>query len=226
MVQTSLNPEEIEYIVDEARYGELDSLKQIFTEIDDSLLVTQLVDLQSESTLVHMASANGHFEVVQLLLSILSKLHSKDSDESKKFINKQNKSGNTALHWAALNGHLEIVRVLCDEFEADPFVKNSAGHDAIFEAENSGKTEVEDYFLKKFSFDPEDGDDGEAEGDENKEGGAETSKPTFKPGKEIEEVTKEAYAAQEALQQQKQQQQQQQNKEDAELVNKTGGLKI
>ena len=56
-------------------------------------------------------------------------------------LNVANKSGNTALHWAALNGHLEAAKALV-EAGADMGVKNLAGHDAAFEAEQAGKEEV------------------------------------------------------------------------------------
>ena len=57
-----------------------------------------------------------------------------------------NQRGNTALHWAALNGNLEIVKALV-EAGADLASKNIAGHDAAFEAEQSGKEEVANWLL-------------------------------------------------------------------------------
>ncbi|GMM37979.1 Yar1 protein [Saccharomycopsis crataegensis] len=211
MVQESLTAEEIEYIVEEARYGELESLQQIFQEIDHKLLLN-IKDNVTGSTLIHMSAGNGYLEVVKFLLSLCdSKI---DKEELKNFVNLKNASGNTALHWAALNGHLEIVKVLCDEYEADPFVKNDVGHDAIFEAENNNKEDVEEYFLQKFSFDPEESDGDEDEDAEHKS----KDEPTFKAGCEIESVTKEAIAAKEELLKERQQQE--------ELAAKTEDLKI
>lgn len=140
-----------------------------------------------------MASGNGHLETVKYILSLIPK------DELKNYINLENETGNTALHWASLNGHLEIVQLLCDEYDADPFIRNSFGHDAIFEAENNGKEEVETYFLKKFDVEPV--SDDEAEDNEEAE---EEGKPkviaqgeTFQvaEGTEIDAITKEATEA-------------------------------
>ena len=58
------------------------------------------------------------------------------------------------LHWASYNGHLEVVEYLVEEVNADPFIKNNSGHDCIYEAELGGQTEVENWYLKKFT--PED----------------------------------------------------------------------
>ena len=60
--------------------------------------------------------------------------------------NLQNGSGNTPLHWAALNGHLETVKLLV-ETGADVTIVNKAGHDAVYLAEVSEKTEVAEWLL-------------------------------------------------------------------------------
>lgn len=53
------------------------------------------------------------------------------------------------MHWACLNGHLKIVEKLCDA-GADPFLNNSMGQDALFQAENNEKLDVVDYILTRF----------------------------------------------------------------------------
>lgn len=63
-------------------------------------------------------------------------------------LNTQNASGNTPLHWAALNGNLECVKILIEN-GADPTIQNQKGHDAVFEAELTDKTEVVDWVLKE-----------------------------------------------------------------------------
>lgn len=63
------------------------------------------------------------------------------------FVNQQNAQGNTALHWGALNGHLPIVKQLI-EAKADMWIKNTAGHLAMFEAERAEKNEVVQYLLE------------------------------------------------------------------------------
>lgn len=61
-------------------------------------------------------------------------------------INAINSAGNTPLHWAALNGHLESVKLLMQS-GADVTIFNSAGHDAVFEAEINDKGAVVDWLL-------------------------------------------------------------------------------
>lgn len=61
-------------------------------------------------------------------------------------INAVNSAGNTPLHWAALNGHLESVKLLMQS-GADVTIFNSAGHDAVFEAEINDKGAVVDWLL-------------------------------------------------------------------------------
>jgi hypothetical protein len=63
-------------------------------------------------------------------------------------INARNAAGNTALHWAALNGHLACVQVLVDN-GADPTATNEAGHDAVYEAELAGRSEVVEWVLRE-----------------------------------------------------------------------------
>ena len=61
-------------------------------------------------------------------------------------IDLSNSSGNTSLHWAALNGHFEAVKLLV-EAGADISNLNLARHDAVAEAEKSGKVEVAEWLL-------------------------------------------------------------------------------
>jgi ankyrin repeat protein len=61
-------------------------------------------------------------------------------------LNAQNKSGNTAIHWAALNGHVEVLLALL-QHGADPSILNTAGHDALFEAELNEKTKAAEVLL-------------------------------------------------------------------------------
>ena len=109
-------------------------------------------------------------------------------------MNKQNGTGNTALHWASLNGKLDIVKLLCEEYDADPFIKNKFDHDAIFEAENNGQEEVETYYLKKYDVEPEANDDDDQDTSASQEP-ASVDNVEIKEGTEIEQVTKEATEA-------------------------------
>ncbi|ODV84142.1 hypothetical protein CANARDRAFT_29310 [[Candida] arabinofermentans NRRL YB-2248] len=176
---STLTQDEQDSVIYDARVGDLDSLKTIFS---DEVEVSTLLTTQDEYTLatpLHMAAANGHSEVVSYLLSLL------DETEVKLLINKQNESGNTALHWASLNGHVSCVKVLVEN-GADPFIKNKFDHDSIYEAEKSGKEEVETYLLEKFAPELEE-EAGKQEDDE--------STVQYSKGTEIETANKEGSEA-------------------------------
>lgn len=138
-------------MLDDARAGDVEELKEIFAEYP-VLLIPSVTDEHTGLTMLHMAAANGHASVVEAVLGWL------DAATVASFVDVANELGNTALHWACLNGHLAVVQALCNA-GADPFVKNGAGHDAIFEAENAGKEDVETWFLQKYNVDQEEGED-------------------------------------------------------------------
>ncbi len=89
-------------IVEFARYGEI----QIIQELEKLDLLQKLKEATDSrgNTALHMASANGHLEVVTFLVKVFS------GDTG--YMNATNHEQNTALHWAALNGHKEVVEVL------------------------------------------------------------------------------------------------------------------
>ncbi|ESW97120.1 hypothetical protein KL918_000730 [Ogataea parapolymorpha] len=170
-LQKTLSQEEMDDIIYEARAGDLDSLKEIFEKHVDPQTLLTIKDEYTLATPIHMAAANGHDQVCQYLLRLLSK------GDAQNLVNKQNESGNTALHWAAYNGHTETIKVLC-EFGADPFLKNKFNHDAIYEAEKNNKSEVEKYFLEKFDIQQDDDEPAQ--------------KVQYKEGTEIEKATEES----------------------------------
>lgn len=141
-------------IIYSARAGELEDLTALTAELTAD--ETREIKDAHGSTPLHMASANGHTECVTLLLDLLKRLNLAE------LINTANESQNTPLHWAVLNGHLDIVKLLC-EAGAEPFAKNSAGHDCFYVAESNDKEEVIDYLLVKYSVEPEDDEDDEPE---------------------------------------------------------------
>lgn len=177
-----LTQEEMDAVIYDAREGDLQNLKEIFDEISPKVLVDIKDDI-TLSTPIHVAAANGHTEVLDYLLSIISK------EEAKTLVNAQNESGNTSLHWAAYNGHLEVIELLTSKYEGDVFIKNKSGHDVMFEAENNNRQDIEQWFLKKFSV----------EDDFKIEEGEEESKITYKPGTEIKEADEEARKVQQDL---------------------------
>lgn len=175
---TSLTQEEMDSVIYDSREGDLETLKEIFEEIDHKLILTIQDDI-TLTTPVHVAAANGHIEVVKFLLSLVSK------EEAIILANKKNDSGNTPLHWASFSGHLPVVQLLCEEYNADPYAKNAVGRDSIFEAEQNCKEEVENYLLNKYAI--EDGF--------KVEEGEEDTKITYTPGKESKEADEIAAAA-------------------------------
>lgn len=180
-----IDQEDQDSIILDARAGDLESLKEIFTTLIDPKMMATCRDSISQSSPLHMAAANGHLETVKYLMSLV------DASEQKKFVDLQNETGNTALHWASLNDKLDVVMCLCDEFDADPFIRNQFGHDAIFEAENNGKEEIETYFLKKYDVEPESDDEADVD-NKDSEGKSVDATVQITPGTEIESVTKEA----------------------------------
>ena len=101
-----------------ARYGEIDDLRT-FPEI---VSLAQKSDACSGNTALMFASANGHLEIVNMLLEI-----------SRSVINKQNSAGNTALHWASINGQSAVVVALLSA-GADANFRNAAGDRPFDEA--------------------------------------------------------------------------------------------
>lgn len=181
-----LDQEDQDAIILDARAGDLESLRDIFTTLIHPKLLRTCRDSGSNSTALHMACANGHVETARYIMELVKENSASDAEVTE-FVNQQNETGNTALHWASLNGKLEAVKLLCDEYQADPFIRNKFDQDAIYEAENNGKEEVEGYFLEKYDVEPvrdeEDQDNGTAPAVHVTE------------GTEIEQVTKDATEA-------------------------------
>ncbi|KAI4118296.1 MAG: hypothetical protein LQ345_001640 [Seirophora villosa] len=106
-------------------------------------IISATVDPESGNSLLHMAAANGCIDTLDFLIP-----SSSSSSPIPLNPNLQNGSGNTPLHWAALNGHLAAVKRLVGA-GADPTVRNHAGHDAVYEAERSGKDDVARWLISK-----------------------------------------------------------------------------
>jgi ankyrin repeat protein len=58
----------------------------------------------------------------------------------------KNSSGNTPLHWACLNNHVDTVKLLIEK-GADMFIKNNAGKDSIWEAQQRENEELVRWLL-------------------------------------------------------------------------------
>ena len=85
-------------LTDCARYGEEEEVKQLLAA---AAAPAELVNTTAPSgnVALHMAAANGHTVICELLL------------QAGASVNAKNSAGNTPLHWAALNGHLAAVNV-------------------------------------------------------------------------------------------------------------------
>lgn len=175
MSVTSLTQEEMDAIMYDAREGDLPFLKEVFTDMIPSLLLPIIKDNITLSTPIHMAAGNGHLETLEYLLSLV------DHEQAVQMANAPNESGNTPLHWACYSGHLAIVKLLVEKYGADVYAKNSSHHDALFEAESNGKTEVENWLLLKFAVEEE------VSIDES----GENTKITYTPGRESYRIDKE-----------------------------------
>jgi predicted nicotinamide N-methyase len=119
--------------MESCRYGDLDivrALAENFPSSQPALL--EFVHPDTGNTGLHMASANGHANIVKLL--VLQYGHS--------FM--KNSSGNTPLHWAAANGHASVVEFWTSQsiIEVDVLEKNKFGRSALTEGFSSEKEDV------------------------------------------------------------------------------------
>ncbi|KAF4313752.1 putative ankyrin repeat containing protein yar1 [Botryosphaeria dothidea] len=152
----TLSEDEIDDVLYLARANETQDLPQYLQELSQSHagsspadILVAAVDSQSGNSALHYAAANGHTEILDIVRTTLtSAAPSPDAakESYKSFVNLKNASGNTALHWAALNGHLAAVKTLVS-LGADAAILNTAGHDAVFEAEQNGKNDVVGWLL-------------------------------------------------------------------------------
>ena len=151
-------PEELDDLIYYTRASDLPSLKTTLTTLCEkhacppTTILASAIDIDadglgSQSCLLHFAAANGALEVIDYLLELLAPpllpngAPTAPADKSApSLVNHRNVAGNTPLHWASLNGCLEVVKALV-AVGADAGELNGAGHDAVFEAERSGREE-------------------------------------------------------------------------------------
>ncbi|OQO13988.1 hypothetical protein B0A48_00863 [Cryoendolithus antarcticus] len=128
---SSLTADEIDDLLYYTRVNEKDELVKTIDELaqkhqcNKDAILEAGIDPETGNSTLHYCAANGLTGLV----------------------NRQNVQGSTPLHWASLNGHLTVVKLLT-EAGADMWIKNSAGHLAMFEAERADKGEVVQYLLE------------------------------------------------------------------------------
>ncbi|CDH57113.1 ankyrin repeat-containing protein c [Lichtheimia corymbifera JMRC:FSU:9682] len=132
------NNELLDDVIFAARSGDLDDLKNANPIADYFVTKNDM-----GNTALHMASANGHEEVVAWMVE---KLAESKGDQLKAAVNVQNEEGNTPLHWGALNGHLAVVEILVKN-GADCKIKNKMGKTPIYEAQQRTHEKVAEFFL-------------------------------------------------------------------------------
>lgn len=150
----ALTPDDIDDVLYFTRVNSADELNQTvvhlvqrFQSTPDAVLAA-CVDPSSGNTVLHYCAANGLEDILKTSLGLLG-LQSQPSvsDTYRPLVNHQNHQGNTPLHWAAYNGHLPAVKLLVAA-GADMWIKNAAGHLAMFEAERADKSDVVQFLLE------------------------------------------------------------------------------
>ncbi|KAK4157190.1 ankyrin repeat-containing protein YAR1 [Chaetomidium leptoderma] len=186
-----LSEDEIDDLLYASRTGEKDELATVLSSLAEREKVSAAEILTSakdegKSTCLHMATGNGHVEIVTLLLSHFT---SRPAEEKQAFLDAPNEYGNTGLHWAALGGHLAVVKLLV-EGGASVALANDKNYVPLDLASFGDKFDVVDYFLAQSGGledenAEEGGLDGAVEGvqlDEETEGGEVEGKGKEKEG--------------------------------------------
>ncbi|KAI9707590.1 MAG: hypothetical protein M1836_000551 [Candelina mexicana] len=189
-----LSEEDLDDILYFCRAGELEILENHLARLSDDNdasrqdIIFAAFDASSGNSMLHMAAANGHTDILQC---IMNDLVGPSDLLIHPFVNARNSAGNTALHWACLNGHLPIVKILLGK-GADTTIKNKAGHDAVYEAEVAGKEEVVRWLLveRKGLEVGANGSDGEEEGRADGMDGVEANGATEEGRGEVDKLEK------------------------------------
>ncbi|KAK4235909.1 ankyrin repeat-containing domain protein [Achaetomium macrosporum] len=147
-----LSEDEIDDLLYAARTGEKDELTTLLSSLSEREKVSPaeiLISARDEgkSTCLHMATGNGHADIVTYLLSHFT---SRSKEEKQAFLDAPNEYGNTGLHWAALGGHLPVVKLLVEN-GASVALANDKNYVPLDLASFGDKFDVVDYFLARSS---------------------------------------------------------------------------
>lgn len=111
-----------------------------YNEENDALLLTEYLSSHPDDinvqdgqgrTAVHMAAANGHIDILELLMGFNPKP------------NMQNEEGNTALHFAALNNRLDAAKLLLNKGWSASIKNNSLKTPLQLISQEKGVDEME-----------------------------------------------------------------------------------
>ncbi|KAF7553646.1 hypothetical protein G7046_g7052 [Stylonectria norvegica] len=143
-----LTADEIDDLIYFARTGEQGDLTAELEKLAEREKATPAEVLvaardEAKSTCLHMATGNGHLQIVGQLLQYFE---TRPKEEKQAFLDEPNESGNTGLHWAALMGSLEAVKLLMDH-GASPALANEQNYVPLDVALVNEKKEVADYFF-------------------------------------------------------------------------------
>ncbi|KAG1740847.1 cytoplasmic protein [Suillus paluster] len=127
------------------RYDDLDEIQDFVTKFGPEALSSVRDD--NGNTVLHMTCGNGHIDVLNYLLPLISP----------SILSAQNSAGSTALHWAALNQHLEVAQKLvhCTGGPGVDLIdiKNTAGISPLGEAEMIGWDEGARWLVQEMKLD-------------------------------------------------------------------------
>ncbi len=149
-----VSEERVALLIDGCRYGDDEDVYEALK----SGVSANAVDSYGRNG-IHMAAANGHTEIVKLLV------------EAGANVGAENAEGSTPLHWACLNDHVAVVEYLLDK-GAKLSACNKSGRTPFDEALTRNQKKVLDYL--------------EARHEEGKEGAEDIDDPE-KDVEEVEE---------------------------------------
>jgi len=129
------------------RFGDLPDVQQFLSTFDPAPSVLDAIQDDNANTLIHMAAANGHTDVLAQLLPRVSP----------HLLAHRNNAGSTPLHWASVNRHLDVAKLLV-QFSPGPGIdlidiKNNAGRSPLAEAEIAGWDEGAQWFVQVMPLD-------------------------------------------------------------------------
>lgn len=141
------------------------------TEIIDVFIALKAIDVNGDQgrRSLHLAAANGHKNIVELLIAKGASIHTKDDEsgtllhnaaigglpelsqrlikEGVKIDDRDNR-GKTALHYAVREGHQDMVKLLIEN-EADLNIKGKDERTPLDIAEDWGRREIIDLLVAK-----------------------------------------------------------------------------